>query len=105
MYFKYIPVAALTSDLAGVFCQPSRMAMQSSVRLASNPPREFFKQLLNLASLGFLLDDAKTRQIVIETFFLQPVGDQQIALPIQLSQQAAMRGEGARLHQQLRLAG
>ena len=47
MYLKYIPVAALTSDLAGVFCQLSRMAMQSSVRLASIPPREFLRQLLS----------------------------------------------------------
>jgi|GEM_PF-2503524 hypothetical protein len=43
MYFKYIPVAALTSDLAGVLCQLSRMAMQGSVRLASISPREFLR--------------------------------------------------------------
>jgi hypothetical protein len=52
MYFSYIPVSALTSDLAGAYCQLSRMAMQSSVRLASIPPREFLRLFLGLGNCG-----------------------------------------------------
>lgn len=43
----YVPVPALTSDLADVVCQLSRLAMQSAGRLAYGHPRYVFRLPVN----------------------------------------------------------